>query len=39
MLNDSSYECFELPSKKKRVFLETDYMYLINYYKEKYGYK
>ena len=38
-LNDSSYECFELPSKKKRVFLETDYMYLINYYKEKYGYK
>lgn len=27
------YECLELPSKKLRTFMETDYSYLINYYR------
>ena len=38
MLDKPEYECFELPSQKKRVFLKTDYMPLYNYYKEKYGF-
>lgn len=29
------YECLELPSKKLRAFMETDYSVLIDYYKEK----
>ena len=30
MLEDKSYNIIELPSVKKRVFLETDYTYLLN---------
>jgi len=29
------YECLELPSKKLRTFMNTDYSALIEYYKEK----
>jgi len=29
------YKCLELPSKKLRAFMETDYSVLIDYYKEK----
>ena len=30
------YDCIELPSKKKRVYMETDYTALMDYSKEKY---
>ena len=29
------YECLELPSKKLRSFMSTDYSALIDYYKEE----
>lgn len=31
----SDYEFIEIPSIKKRTFMDSDYSYLINYYKEK----
>ena len=33
----SDYECFDITSKKKRVYMDTDYKELYNYYEEKYG--
>lgn len=39
MLGDENYEVIDLPSIKKRVYMTTDYSYLVNYYKDKYGYK
>ena len=30
------YDCIELPNKKKRVYMETDYTALMDYSKEKY---
>ena len=35
MLDNPEYECLELPSVKKRKFLNTDYSKLIEYYEEK----
>ena len=32
-----TYDCVELPSKKKRVFMDTDYTALIDYCRGKYG--
>jgi len=29
----TNYECLELPSRKLRTFMETDYGYLVNYYR------
>ena len=34
MLNDPNYETLEIPSKKLRSFMKSDYSALINYYKE-----
>ena len=33
----SDYECFDITSKKKRIYMDTDYKELYNYYEEKYG--
>ena len=35
MLDNPEYQCLELPSVKKRKFLNTDYSKLIEYYEEK----
>ena len=35
MLNDDTYHIIELPSEKKRVFMTTDYTYLIKVVKDK----
>lgn len=34
MLGDENYESLELPSKKLRTFMKTDYAALISYYEE-----
>lgn len=35
MLNNDTYHIIELPSEKKRVFMTTDYTYLIKVVKDK----
>jgi len=35
MLDNPDYECLDLPSRKKRVFMETNYSALIDYYENK----
>ena len=35
MIDDPSYECLVLPSKKKRTFMDTDYSALVKYYEDK----
>lgn len=37
MLEDDNYECFEIPSHKKRVFMETNYYELITYCEDKFN--
>lgn len=32
MIDDPKYECLELPSKKLRAYMQTDYLPLVNYY-------
>lgn len=35
LVEDPEYECFLLPSKKKRVYSDTDYSFLVDYYINK----
>lgn len=36
MLDNPDYECWEIPSKKKRVFMSTDYSQFVNHFEETY---